>query len=80
MQDPGPDPAYACHTDRDYEALVNALVGSHPGGDTWLFAHGSLIGRPEIEHVDKRKATARGWHRSFCLRVERFRGTKEQPV
>jgi len=24
-------------------------------------------------------ATARGWHRSFCFRMTRFRGTQEQP-
>jgi cation transport protein ChaC len=80
LEDSGPDPDWTYHTDEDYAALVHSLMASRPGGpDTWLFAYGSLIWRPEIEHVEARKGTARGWHRSFCFRIERFRGTKEQP-
>ena len=80
LEDPGPDPTCAYHMDGDYDALVQGLLASHPGGpDTWLFAYGSLIWRPEIEHAEARKATAPGWHRSFCFRIERFRGTKDQP-
>jgi glutathione-specific gamma-glutamylcyclotransferase len=56
------------------------LVASHPGGpNTWLFAYGSLIWKPELDHAEVRRGTARGWHRSFCFRIERFRGTREQP-
>src|SRR5919112_3246619 len=80
LEDPGPDPALAYHTDEDYDALVRTLLASRPAApETWLFAYGSLIWRPEVEHVEARRGTARGWHRSFCFRVERFRGTREQP-
>jgi cation transport protein ChaC len=80
LEDPGPDPTWVYHADEDYDAVVQSLLASHPGGpDTWLFAYGSLIWKPEIEHVEIRKGTARGWHRSFCFRIMRFRGTKEQP-
>jgi cation transport protein ChaC len=80
LEDPGPDPTWVYHVDEDYDAVVQNLLASHPGGpDTWLFAYGSLIWKPEIEHVETRKGTARGWHRSFCFRIMRFRGTKEQP-
>jgi cation transport protein ChaC len=80
LEDPGPDPALAYHTDDDYDAVVRALLASRPGGpDTWLFAYGSLIWRPEVEHLESRKGTARGWHRSFCFRIVRFRGTTDQP-
>lgn len=80
LDDPGPDPSWAYHTDVDYDTVVQSLLASHPGGpDTWLFAYGSLIWRPELEHVEARRGTARGWHRSFCFRLMRFRGTKEQP-
>jgi glutathione-specific gamma-glutamylcyclotransferase len=80
LDDPGPDPSWTYHGDEDYDAVVQALMRSHPGGpDTWLFAYGSLIWKPEVEHVEMRKGTARGWHRSFCFRIVRFRGTKEQP-
>lgn len=45
----------------------------------WLFAYGSLIWRPEIEHVEARVGVARGWHRSFCFRISLFRASPEQP-
>jgi cation transport protein ChaC len=80
IEDPGPEPHLVYHTEEDYNALVASLLAAHPGGaDTWLFAYGSLIWKPEIEHVEARRGTARGWHRSFCFRITRFRGTKEQP-
>ncbi len=80
LDDPGPDPRWVYHSDDDYAAVVQTLLASRPGGpDTWLFAYGSLIWKPEVEHVEVRQGTARGWHRSFCFRIERFRGTKEQP-
>jgi cation transport protein ChaC len=76
----GPDPTRVYHAEEDYDAAVQSLLAAHPGGpDTWLFAYGSLIWKPEMEHVEIRKGTARGWHRSFCFRIMRFRGTKEQP-
>lgn len=80
LEDPGPDSGWVYHTDEDYYGVVQTLLASHPSGpDTWLFAYGSLIWKPEIDHVEARKGTARGWHRSFCFRIQRFRGTKEQP-
>jgi cation transport protein ChaC len=80
LDDPGPDPSWVYHTDDDYDAVVRTVLASHPERpDTWLFAYGSLIWKPEVEHVEVRQGTARGWHRSFCFRIERFRGTKEQP-
>jgi len=80
LEDPGPDPNRVYHSDNDYDAVGQSLLASHPGGpDTWLFAYGSLIWKPEVEHVEIRRGTAYGWHRSFCFRIERFRGTKEQP-
>jgi cation transport protein ChaC len=61
LENPGPDPTWAYHTDEDYDALVQGLVVSHPGGpNTWLFAYGSLIWKPELEHVEARRGTARG--------------------
>ncbi len=80
LKDPGPDPRLVYHTDDDYDAVVQTILSSRPEGpDTWLFAYGSLIWKPEVEHVEVKRGTARGWHRSFCFRIERFRGTKEQP-
>ena len=63
LEDPGQDPTWTYHADEDYDALVRGLVASHTGGpDTWLFAYGSLIWKPELEHVEARRGTGRGWH------------------
>jgi cation transport protein ChaC len=43
---------------------------------TRLFAYGSLVWKPEIEYVGEEVGVARGWHRAFCFRIERFRGTE----
>jgi len=80
VEDPGPDPELVYHTDADYGAAVEAILASHPKGeDIWLFAYGSLIWKPEVAHAEERIGTAWGWHRSFCLRLTRWRGTKDQP-
>ena len=80
IDDPGPEPGLSYHTDEDYDALVDALMRSRPTTpEIWLFAYGSLIWKPEIDHIETRRGTARGWHRAFCFRVTRFRGTKDQP-
>jgi cation transport protein ChaC len=50
-----------------------------PGRDAWLFAYGSLIWKPEVEHLEARRGTAHGWHRSFCFRITRFRATRDRP-
>jgi cation transport protein ChaC len=44
-----------------------------------LFGYGSLLWKPAFEYVESRMATIRGWHRSFCIRVARFRGTRDLP-
>ncbi len=80
MEDPGPEPGLVYHSDEDYDAIVQTMLASHlPGQDAWLFAYGSLIWKPEVEHVEARRGTAHGWHRSFCFRITRFRATKDQP-
>ncbi len=57
------------------------IAGSYPdpGKPTQLFAYGSLIWKPEIEHKAEQTGVARSWHRAFCLRQHRFRGTPDQP-
>lgn len=81
MEDPGPPPGMVLHDDADYDLWVENMLSSHPAPDhpTRIFAYGSLIWRPEIEHVGEEIGTARGWHRSFCFRIPRFRGTPEWP-
>ncbi|WP_405406478.1 gamma-glutamylcyclotransferase [Paracoccus sp. Ld10] len=44
-----------------------------------IFAYGSLIWNPGFAVQDRRRATAIGWHRDFCLTLNHFRGTPERP-
>lgn len=80
IEDTGPDPDAAHLDDSDYDAMLDALEGELPATEPlWLFGYGSLIWKPEIDHVEERVAVLRGWHRSFCMSMTRWRGTKEQP-
>lgn len=63
-------------------ALSAALARAHddpPPGPLWVFAYGSLIWNPGFAHVDRRPAQLHGYHRRFCLRSTRYRGTPSLP-
>ncbi|MBA3448421.1 MAG: gamma-glutamylcyclotransferase [Pseudaminobacter sp.] len=80
VEDSGPEQGLGYLDDADYEAMLDATLAEHPqGAPVWLFAYGSLIWKPELEHVDERIAVARGWHRSFCIKMTRWRGTLDRP-
>jgi cation transport protein ChaC len=81
VEDQGVAPGVELHTDADYDDWVMRIIQSHPAPaePTRVFAYGSLIWKPEIEHVGEEIGVARGWHRAFCMRMPRFRGTLEQP-
>src|SRR5262245_13351069 len=80
LEDPGPALDLVYHTEDDYDAVVEEVLASHPRGeDLWLFAYGSLIWKPEVEHIAEYMGTVHGWHRSFCMRMTRWRATKEYP-
>lgn len=80
VEDPGPIAGVDYQTDDDYERMVDGLLATHPPGeDAWLFAFGSLIWKPECEHTEESPGVARGWHRSFCFRIRRYRGSEECP-
>jgi cation transport protein ChaC len=79
VPDAGPVPGLTHHSDQDYDDLVASLLTRHTSDQLWVFAYGSLIWKPEFEFVAHERAMARGWHRSFCLRLVRWRGTPEQP-
>ena len=78
--DPGPDPGTSDHTEAEYDAVVEALRSEYTPVELWVFAYGSLIWNPEFESLESRSATAGGWHRSFCLKLTRWRGTRELPA
>jgi len=80
VADTGPDPDFIPNTGEDHAAVVREMLASHPEGeDVWLFAYGSLLWKPAVEHVEERMSRAHGWHRSFRLRLRSWRGTRERP-
>lgn len=81
VDDAGPPPGQQQQTDADYAGWVARIAASHPDRSrpTQLFAYGSLIWKPEADYRAEQSGVARGWHRAFCLRMHRFRGTAEQP-
>jgi cation transport protein ChaC len=80
VEDTGPEANITLHSDADYEVIVREIVASRPQNqEIWLFAYGSLIWKPEVDHLEEQAGIARGWHRSFCFKVPRFRGTQEHP-
>ena len=48
-------------------------------GPFWFFAYGSLMWDPPFVPAEAHPARLYGWHRSFCVRSENYRGTKDQP-
>ena len=71
---------YRVLSEEELRASQAEVLRRHPPGeDLWLFAYGSLLWKPACETVESRPAAVRGWHRSFCYRVARFRGTRDRP-
>jgi cation transport protein ChaC len=77
--DPGPEQGYTYFTEEEYDAAAAALLQQRPPGPLWIFAYGSLIWKPAVVFVEHCRATAFGWHRSFCLELTRWRGSPQQP-
>jgi len=81
--DPGPLPGRTYLADSEFDVVAADLLAewrSRPGGQPfWVFAYGSLIWKPECAFTEHRRATAHGWHRSFCLQLKRWRGTPDCP-
>lgn len=77
--DPGPDGSWTQLNDEDFQTLASRLSSEAGAGPLWVFAYGSLIWKPAFESVERQRATAFGWHRSFCLDIARWRGSAAQP-
>lgn len=45
----------------------------------WVFGYGSLIWSPEIDYDRAELGRLHGFHRAFCIRSTRFRGTPQNP-
>jgi len=82
LEDRGPAPGVVVHNDDDYEASLQSLLAAgawQEGHDIWVFGYGSLLWKPCFEVVEQFGAVLHGWHRAFCIRLTRFRGTPEEP-
>jgi glutathione-specific gamma-glutamylcyclotransferase len=80
VPDTGPTPGFVHMQDEDYDRVTESMLREHPTHeDLWLFAYGSLMWRPACEIDGQEMATLRGWHRKFCIRIARWRGTPEVP-
>jgi cation transport protein ChaC len=66
-------------TEAEQDAIAHRLLAEAGSDPIWIFAYGSLIWKPEFETVESRRATAIGWHRSFCMEMTSWRGTPETP-
>ena len=65
--------------DAEIDAVAAQIAEGKDGGPIWVFAYGSLIWKPVFAPAEARRALARGWHRSFCIELETWRGTPEAP-
>jgi cation transport protein ChaC len=77
--DPGPEAGYIQLSNEDYLQAAQSIALENAKRPLWLFAYGSLIWKPNFEHVEHRSAKAFGWRRSFCLQIARWRATPQQP-
>jgi cation transport protein ChaC len=77
--DRGWDKKWTPLASEEQDALADRLWQQSVGQPLWLFAYGSLIWKPTFEAVEQRRATAIGWHRSFCMDMDNWRATPEQP-
>jgi cation transport protein ChaC len=57
----------------------SVLHDDPPPGAFWVFAYGSLIWNPDFPFAERKPASLSGYHRRFCIRSTRYRGTPEAP-
>lgn len=72
------DPRWHELTDADLQALAARITRGRPRPIP-VFAYGSLIWNPGFAVAARRRAVAHGWHRSFCLGLDHWRGSPDCP-
>ncbi len=75
---PAHDPRWTLLDDDDLDALAERLTERRPH-PVPIFAYGSLIWNPGYAVGGIRRATAHGWHRSFCIDLPHWRGSPDCP-
>ena len=71
--------AWTRFSEEEHAALARQLVAEAGGEPIWIFAYGSLLWQPDFDVAEKRRATALGWHRSFCMKMTNWRATPAAP-
>lgn len=79
VPDPGPETSLPYYTDAEYADAVAEALARFKGKPVWVFGYGSLIWRPPVTFAERMPGLLRGWHRAFCLKTTRWRGTGEAP-
>lgn len=74
-----PNPDRQVFNESDYGDAASDLLAAHGTDPLWLFAYGSLLWNPTLPDQNWRRATAKGWRRSFCMEMRSWRGTPDQP-
>lgn len=72
------NPDWRLLEDEDLDRIAERLMEGRRGPIP-IFAYGSLIWNPGFEVQAQTRATALGWHRSFSISLDHFRGSPEQP-
>lgn len=78
VAEPPYDARWTLLTDDELDALALRLTQGRPQ-PVPIFAYGSLIWNPGFEVAGIRRATAKGWHRSFCIELNHWRGSPDCP-
>ena len=72
------DPRWRPLDEAELDRLAETLTRDRPRPIP-VFAYGSLIWNPGFAVGGRRRATALGWHRSFSISLDHFRGSPERP-
>jgi cation transport protein ChaC len=79
VPDEGPLAHLTYFTEADYDDHLAGFLRERPDGPVQVFAYGSLIWKPAFEPAAVSWGRAISWSRAFCLRVNRYRGTRDLP-
>lgn len=72
------DPNWRMLEEADLDQLADRLTQGRPRPIP-IFAYGSLIWNPGFAVQGRRGARAVGWHRSFSISLDHFRGSPDRP-
>lgn len=78
VEGPLHDPRWRMLDDADLDELADRLTQGRPR-PLRIFAYGSLIWNPGFAVQARCRARALGWHRSFSISLDHFRGSPDRP-